>query len=48
MQQEISNDVKIEILVSPFQSVGKSPAVDKIASDFDNANLKVKKIKRLI
>ena len=32
----------------PFQSVRKSPAVDKMASDFDNANLEVKKIRRLI
>ena len=29
----------------PFQSVGKSPAIDKTASDFYNANLKVKKIR---
>ena len=48
MQWEISNDVKIGSSVMPFQSVGKSPAVDKTASDFDNANLKVKKIRRLI
>ena len=32
----------------PFQSVGKSPVIDKTASDFDNANLKVKKIRTLI
>ena len=48
MQWKISDDVKIGSLVTPFQSVGKSPAVDKTASDFDNANLKVKKIRRLI
>ena len=48
MQREISNDVEIGSSVTPFQSVGKSPAVDKTASDFDNANLKVKKIRRLI
>ena len=48
MQQEISDSVKIGSSVTPFQSVGKSPAVDKTASDFDNANLKVKKIRRLI
>ena len=44
----ISDDVKIGSLVTPFQSVGKSPAVDKTVSDFGNANLKVKKIRRLI
>ena len=48
MQWEISNDVKMGSLVTLFQSVGKSPPVDKTASDFDNANLKVKKIRRLI
>ena len=29
--------------VTFFQSVGKSAGIDKKASDFDNANLKVKK-----
>ena len=48
MQPEISNDVKIGSLVTPFQSVGKSPAIDKTASDLDNAKLKVKKIRKLI
>ena len=48
MKWEISNDVKIGSSVLPFQSVGKSPAVDKTASDFDNAKLEVKKIRRLI
>ena len=42
------NDVKLESLVTPFQSVGKAPGIDKTASDFDNANLKVNKILRLI
>ena len=45
MQGEVSVDVKIRTLVMPFQSVGKSPAIDKTASDFHNANLKVKKIR---
>ena len=48
MQQEISDDVKIGSSVTPFQSVRKSPAVYKTASDLDNANLKIKKIRRLI
>ena len=48
MQQEISNNVKIGSLVAPFQSVRKSLAVKKTASDFDNTNLKIKKIRRLI
>ena len=48
MQREISDDVKIGSSVTPFQSVGMSPAVDKTGSNFNNANLKVKKIRRLI
>ena len=48
MQQEISNNVKIGSSVTPFQSVRKSLAVKKTASDFDNTNLKITKIRRLI
>ena len=48
MQREISDEVKIGNSVTPFQSVGKIPAVDKTPSDFDNANLKLKKIRGLI
>ena len=32
----------------PYNSVEKSPAIDKTASDFNNANLKVKKIEDLL
>ena len=32
----------------PYNSVGKSPAIDKTVSDFNNANLKVKKIEDLL
>ena len=42
------DDVKIGSSVTPFESVGKSPAVDKTASDLYNANLKVEKIRRLV
>ena len=48
MQNDIADDVHTEQSVTPFQSLGKSAAVDKIASGFDNANLRVKKITRLI
>ena len=34
--------------VPPFDSIGKSSAIDRTASDFDNANEKVTKIKKLI
>ena len=48
MQREIGNEVKIGDSVTPFKSVGKSPAIET-ALNFDNANLKVKKkIRRLI
>ena len=43
MQREIGSKVKIGDSVTPFTSLRKSPAIDKTASDFDNANLKVKK-----
>ena len=48
IQTEIGNKVKIEDSVTPFKSVGKSPAIDKTGLDFDNGNLKLKRIRRLI
>ena len=48
MRQEISNDVQIGSSLMPFQSVRKFLVIDKASSDFDNANLKVKKIRRLL
>ena len=48
MQRKIGNEVKIGDSVTPFKSVGKSPAIDKTALGFNNANLKVKKIRRLM
>ena len=43
IQRKIGDEVKIGVSVTSFKSVDKSPAVGKTASDFDNANLKVKK-----
>ena len=48
MQREVSIEVKTGDSVTPFKSVEKSPAIDKTASDFNNMNLKVKKIRRLM
>ena len=48
MQREIGNEVKIGDSVTPFKSVEKSKAIDKTALDVNNANLKVKKIRRLM
>ena len=45
MLRKIGYKVNIGASVTPFKSVGKSPAIKKAASDFDNANLNVKKIK---
>ena len=42
-KKKIGDDVHIGQLVTPFQSVGKSAAIDNTASDFDDANLNVKK-----
>ena len=48
MQKDIGDDVHIGQSVTPFQSVGKPAAINKTTSDFDNANLKVEKNRRLI
>lgn len=48
MQREISDDVQIGKSVTPFKSVRKQAAIVKAVSDFKNANLKVKKIRKLI
>lgn len=45
--KDIGDDVHIGHTVTPFKSIGKSGALDKTASHFDNANLKVKIIKAL-
>ena len=42
---QINNNLHLGQIFTPFESVGKSLAIDKTASDFDNANQKVKKIK---
>ena len=47
MEREISDDIEIANSFMLFQSIRKSPAVDKTASVFDKLNLNVKK-KKLI
>ena len=42
MQREINNEVHLGQTVTPFESIGKSSAIDKTASDFDSTNQKVK------
>ena len=48
MQREIGTQVDIGKNVSAFDSIGRVPAIDKDASDFDKANTKVTKLKRLV
>lgn len=48
MEREISDDIEIANSFMLFQSIRKSPAVDKTASVFDRLNLNVKKKKKLI
>ena len=47
-KKDIGDDLHVGHSVTPFQSVGKSAAIDKTASDLYNTNPKVKKIRRLI
>ena len=48
MQREIGNEIHIGTTVSPFESVGKSSAIDRTASKYENSREKVKKIRQLI
>ena len=43
MQQEIEKNVNLGQIVSSFDSIGKSLAIDRTPSEFDNANEKLKK-----
>ena len=45
MEREISDHIEIANSFMLFQSIRKSPAVDKTASVFDKLNLNVKKKK---
>ena len=44
MQREINNEVHLGQMVTPFESISKSSAIDKIALDFDSP--KEEKIKK--
>ena len=46
MQREISNEIFFEATISPFDDVGNSSAIDRIASNYTDAKEKVKKNKR--
>ena len=44
MQREIGNEVHVRDTVSPFGSIGKSSAIDRTVSEYENSREKVKKL----
>ena len=48
MQHEIGTQVNLGKTISALDSIGRVPDIDKNASDFDKANTKVSKLKRLV
>ena len=44
MQREISHKVFLGNTVSPYDDIGKSSAIDRIASNYDDIKEKVKKL----
>ena len=48
MQREIGDEIHLAAAVSPFDNVGGSSAIDKIASNYNGAKEKVKKIRELV
>ena len=48
MQREISNEVFLANTVSPFENIGRSSAIDRTASNYNDAKEKAQKIRELI
>ena len=48
MGREIGTQVDIGKNVSAFESIGHVPSIDKTVSDFEKADTKVKKLKRIV
>ena len=48
MQREISDKVFLGNTVSPFEDAGRSSAIDRTASNYNDAKEKVQKIRELI
>ena len=48
MQREIGDEVHIGESVTLFKSVGKSAAINKTASDFDNTSVKLIRLENLL
>ena len=45
---KINDNIHLGQTINPFESVGHFSAINRTASDFNNANKTVKKIKRLV
>ena len=48
MQREISDKVFLRNTLSPFEDAGRSSAIDRSASNYNDAKEKVQKIRELI
>lgn len=48
MERGMGEKIHLGEIVTPFDSIGESKAIDRTVSYFDSANEKVQKIKRLI
>ena len=48
MQREIGNEVHIGATATAFSSIGKSSAIDRTASNYEDPGEKVEKIRQLI
>ena len=48
MQREIEDEVSLDSTVSPFDNIGLSSAIDRTASNYNDAKNKVKKIREPI
>ena len=48
MQREMSDRVFLGQTVSPFDDIGNSSAIDRTASNYNDAKEKVRKIRELI
>ena len=48
MQREISDRVFLEQTVSPYQDAGRSSAIDRTASNYNDAKEKIRKMREII
>ena len=48
MQRKIGTEIELGKTISPFDSIGTSSAIDRTASNYTDADDKVRKIRKLI